>query len=128
MAVTLTEVRNFIGIPTTVLADTNLQEDLDIAVDMCTGYMISKGVPASGPAFDSAVKYATLSNVRQTMDIMGIKPETWTSAGITMSTNLSSNVAQIDAMVQRYLVSAVLYFAQRDQYIRHIRSRKTMRQ
>jgi len=125
MTVTLANARSFIGIDSTVLPDANLQMDLDVAINYCTGYMNAKGAPPSGPAFDSAVQYSTLINVRQTLDIMGIKPESFASAGITMSTNLSSNVTVLDAMVQKYLVAAVLAFGNRDQYIRHIRSGKT---
>jgi hypothetical protein len=125
MTVTLEAVRALIGIPSTVLPDAQLQEDLDMAEEYCRGYMQSKGKSSGGPSYDSAVKWFSLINARQTLDIMGIKPDSLATAGITMSTSLSATTAQLEAMGQKALNSAAMSGAGIDQWVRHIRSGKT---
>lgn len=125
MTVTLTDMRNFTGLTSVTISDDELTEHLSTATSACTGYMNAHYAGASGDAFDSAVKYMCCAGVRMILDLKGIKPDSWTSAGITMSTNVQADIAQLKSMADYYLGLEVVAQGGRDMWIRHIRSGKT---
>jgi hypothetical protein len=128
MTVSKDDVRNWLGMSTTMMSDTALTECLSMATEYCGAYLSAMGVGASGNAYDIATKYMTAVNVYRNLDARGIKPDSLHAAELTLATNTAAAIDQFTKLAENALQMAVISGApnKRDIYARHIRAGRGM--
>ena len=122
----ITQVRTWLGIDDIAVPDASMQECLDMATEYVGGALTARGVGIGGASYEVAVKYMTAVNVLRRLDIMGIKPSSLATAGITIASDLDSAIAKFIELTDNAIDNAVKNNARSrtDLYIRHIRSAK----
>jgi hypothetical protein len=123
MTVTSDEMRNWLGFTTLELSDTEINEALAMALEYIINYCSAKGVGVGGAGVDIATRYLAASHLWRGMDMRGVKTSEIITAGLRISSDMSTAVKDFedraDYALKTYVKSQGV---KRDQIIRHIRS------
>lgn len=108
MAQTAETIRLATGIPTTVMSDGQLTQIVANAAESVTGKLAAKGASPSGSNYDTAVLYESIIGIRHALDLMGIKPDSLTTAGGTYSTSLAAAIEKLQEQADAHVKAAIL--------------------
>lgn len=97
-----------------------------MALEYVDGALAARGVGVGGSSYNIAVRYMTAVHVLRRLDIMGIKPTSLSTGGITVGSDLGAAIDEYTKLTADAIDNAVKTNAtnRTDLYIRHIRSAK----
>jgi len=125
MTVTTTDVRNWIGVSTALLSDTQLGECITMGQEYVAAQLQKRGV---GGTSDPAVRYMTAMFAWMNMDARGVKPQSLKAGELTIGSDIKAQEDQFQKLADAAISAQVLisYGNKRDAFVKRLRGGRGM--
>lgn len=125
MTVTTTELRNWLGVSTSLISDTQLGECLTMGQEYVSAQLQARGV---GGTSDPAVRYMSAMFAWMNMDVRGIKPQSLHAGELTIGSDVKGQEDQFQKLADMAIKAQVLISIgnKRDAFVKRLRGGRGM--